>query len=110
MHEFIASDPVKRIQYVNYLMFHCKEHLILLILSTTKIGIQEILMKPQYLNQSTFKIYIYTSRYKKKSLELNSYEFVITEIFNQRIAEAKAEMQDKKAGKKNKGLLKILMP
>lgn len=44
------------------------------------------------------------------SLELNSYEFVITEIFNQRIAEAKAEMQDKKAGKKNKGLLKILMP
>lgn len=55
-------------------------------------------------------IYIYTSRYKKKSLELNSYEFVITEIFNQRIAEAKAEMQDKKAGKKNKGLLKILMP
>lgn len=32
------------------------------------------------------------------------------EIFNQRIAEAKAEMQDKKAGKKNKGLLKILIP
>lgn len=48
--------------------------------------------------------------YKKKSLELNLYEFIITEIFNQRIAEAKAEMQDKKAGKKNKGLLKILMP
>uniref|UniRef100_K1QQT9 Suppression of tumorigenicity 5 n=1 Tax=Magallana gigas TaxID=29159 RepID=K1QQT9_MAGGI len=35
---------------------------------------------------------------------------VDAEIFNQRIAEAKVEMQDKKAGKKNKGLLKILMP
>lgn len=47
---------------------------------------------------------------KKNSRELNLYEFVITELFNQRIAEAKVEMQDKKAGKKNKGLLKILMP
>lgn len=47
---------------------------------------------------------------KQKSHELNLYEFVLTELFKQRIAEAKVEMQDKKAGKKNKGLLKILMP